>query len=243
MQGVAIDVDDLTETRRREDQLKAIRRYLTPAMVDNIQSIDQLGLGGERRQVTAMFIDVRDFAAFPIALQPRELMQLLNRYLTVSVNAVSRHEGIVDKYMANEVMALFNTQLNPSVDHGMKAILAALAMAENFLTELYPRLGEQPGACYYRIGIHTGVATLGNTGSEARREFTAIGDTINLAHRLLEHAQPGQIIISRECYQHCAAQLGELTGVQLSDRGQIQVKGLKRSVSIYEISRVPQVQA
>ncbi len=242
-QGVAIVVDDLTETRRREDQLKAIRRYLTPAMVDNIQSIDQLGLGGERRQVTAMFIDVRDFAAFPVALQPREFMQLLNRYLTISVNAISRYEGIVDKYMANEIMALFNTQLNPTADHGMRAIQAALAMAEAFTTELYPTLGEREGACYYRIGIHTGVATLGNTGSEARREFTAIGDTINLAHRLLEHAQPGQIIISRECYEHCATPLGELMGIQLADRGQIQVKGLKRPVSIYEISRVPQVQA
>jgi adenylate cyclase len=242
-QGAAIVVDDLTESRRREEQLKAIRRYLTPAMVDNIQSIDQLGLGGERRQVTAMFVDVRDFAAFPVALQPREFMQLLNRYLTVAVNAVSRHEGIVDKYMANEVMALFNTQLNPATDHGLRAILAALTMADTYLNELYPRLGEPPGACYYRVGIHTGEATLGNTGSEARKEFTAIGDTINLAHRLLEHAQPGQIVISRECYQHCATHLDGLPGLQLVDRGQIQVKGLKRPVSIYEITRVPQIQA
>ena len=240
-QGVAVVVDDLTERRHREEQIKAIRRYLTPAMVDNIQSIDQLGLGGERREVTVVFIDVRDIGSFP-AVHPRDFMQMLNQYLTVAVDAVSYHEGIIDKYMANEIMALFNTQLNPADDHAFKAIQAALRMVDDYLNRFYPQLGEAPDARHYRVGIHTGIATLGNTGSETRKEFTAIGDTINLAHRLLEHALPGQIIISRETVQNCQEPLLTLPGVVLTERGQIQVKGLTRLVDIYEVARPASVQ-
>ncbi len=242
-QGVTLVIDDLTESRRREEQIRAIRRYLTPAMVDNIQDIDGLGLGGERREVTIVFIDVRDFSAFPAALKPVELMRLLNQYLTVAVESLSRYEGIIDKYMANEIMALFNTQLNPNPDHAIRAVRAALRMADDYLSRFYPQVGELPGACYYRIGIHTGVATLGNTGSATRKEFTAIGDTINLAHRLLEHAAPGQIILSRETYQHCSPALAAYPDLQLIERGEIHVKGRQQLVSTYEAVSTVRVQS
>lgn len=235
-QGVAIAVDDETELKARNAQLRVIRRYLPPAMVDNIQSIDQLALGGERREVTAMFIDVRGFSTFSTALRPQELMQMLNDYLTIASDEVTRYTGVIDKYMANEIMALFNTQLNPTDDHSLRAILAALAMAENYLA-FYQQLGEAGSVRYYRVGIHTGIATLGNAGSQTRKEFTAIGDSINLAHRLLENAQPGQIIISRETYQHCAQALSELDEIRIIERGEIQVKGRQQPVSIYEMSR------
>jgi PAS domain S-box-containing protein len=236
-QGVAIVVDDLTEARHRDEQLKAIRRYLTPAMVDNIQSIDQLGLGGERREVTAMFIDVRGFSTFSPSLSPREFMQVLNQYLTIAADELNRQAGIIDKYMANEIMALFNTQLNPNDDHSLRAIISALNMAEEYISHFYPQSGEAPGVRHFRVGIHTGIATLGNAGGETRKEFTAIGDSINAAHRILENAQPGQILISQEAFLHGGKGLAQLPNIQIIERGQITVKGKQKPITIYEVMR------
>jgi adenylate cyclase len=236
-QGVAIVVDDLTELKQREAQLKVVQKYLTPAMVENIQSIDRLGLGGERRKVTTIFIDVRDFTTFPPSLRPQDLMETLNVYLTIAADSMTQQNGVIDKYMANEIMALFNTQLNPMDDHAWHAVQAALTMADEFL-EFYRLSGEPATARYYRAGIHTGIATLGNAGSETRKEFTAIGDSVNLAHRLMENALPGQIIISEDTFQQCEAHLNDAQhNVRVIARGQIQVKGRQQSTRIYQIGR------
>lgn len=238
--GLAIAVDDLTEIKQREAQLNVIRPYLPPAMVDNIESIDKLGLGGERRLVTTVFIDVRGFTTFPSSLRPQELMEMLNRYLTVASDALIQQNGVLDKYMANEIMGLFNTQLNPSEDHAWRAVLSALNMADEYCA-FYKQSGEPEGKRYYRVGIHTGVATLGNAGSESRKEFTAIGDSVNVAHRLLENAQLGQIIISDDTYQQSWQMLANpQSGIKLIPHEEpIQVKGRKQTVRVYEVARRP----
>lgn len=235
IEGVALVVDDLTESKRREAKLNVVRRYLPPAVVDNIQNIDRLGLGGERRLITILFVDVRRFSAFPPGMSPQEVMALLNRHLTIAADAITQQAGVIDKYMANEIMGLFNTQLNPADDHGWHALLAAMTMMDEF-AQFYRALGEPAGAAYYRMGIHTGEATLGNVGGEERREFTALGDAVNLAHRLLENAQPGQIVLSAECMRHCQAGL-EMMGdkVQVVAREQLQVKGRREAVDVCRV--------
>jgi adenylate cyclase len=237
IQGVTIVVDDLTEVKRRETQLNAVRRYLPPAMVDNIESIDKLGLGGERRLITIVYIDVRSFSTFPATLGPQDVMSMLNRHLTIASDAVTQQNGVIDKYMANEIMALFNTQLNPAEDHPRRALLTALTMVDEY-RELYQALGEPPGAAYYRVGIHTGVATLGNVGSENRREFTAIGDAVNLAHRLLENAKPGEIVISDETMQMCRALIDDAQHkVEIVGNEELQVKGRRESAQVWRLRR------
>ncbi len=235
--GVAIVVDDLTEARHREAQVNSLRRYLPPEIVNNIQSIDQLGLGGERREITTLFIDVRGFSTFPTNVSPHQFMETLNEYLTVAADAISKQGGIIDKYMANEIMALFNTQLNEDAYHSLNAILAALNMADVYLDAFYPFKKELPGTRYYRAGIHTGIVTLGNAGSVTRKEFTALGDSINLTHRVLENAQPGQILISHETYEHCAGLLESFPEIEVLERGQTEVKGRRQPVGIYEVRR------
>ena len=235
-EGVAIVVDDLTEIKRRDATLDVVRRYLPPAMVDNIQSLDELGLGGERRQVSTLFVDVRPFHTFPANIDPQGLMELLNLYLTVGAEAIHNHTGVIDKFMGNEIMGLFNTQLNPSEDHAWWAVQAALKMADDYV-ELTSHLGEEP-VPYYRIGIHTGIATLGNVGSPTRREFTAIGDSINLAKRLQENALTGHIIVSDDTFRHCQDWLLDpANGIQVVERPSIQVKGRRQATQIFEISR------
>ncbi len=235
-EGVTIVVDDLTEIKQRDATLNVVRRYLPPAMVDNIQSIDELGLGGERREITVIFVEVRPFGSFPPDILPQELMELLNLYLTTGADAIHNQTGVIDKFMGNEIMGLFNTQLNPSDDHAWLAVQAALKLAEDYLL-LPTRIGEEP-IPYFRVGIHTGEATMGNVGSATRKEFTAIGHTVNLTKRLQENAVSGTIIISAQTLQHCQAQLADPAhGITVIDSGRIQAKGVSQEIPVYEVRR------
>ncbi|MFN8448263.1 MAG: GAF domain-containing protein [Anaerolineae bacterium] len=178
-QGVAVVLDDLTEQREREESLDLMTRYLPPGMVDNIQQIAGLALGGERREMTSMFVYACPYTIFEY-VRPQQMMEMLNVYLEVATDVIHKARGVIDKYMGNEIMVLFNSQLNPDTNHARCAVLAALDLREAFVN-LYQRLGVNPEPHYYRIGIHTGVATLGNVDSLNRRGFAAIGDTINLS--------------------------------------------------------------
>lgn len=235
-QGVAVVLDDLTQQREGEELLNIMRRYLPPEMVDNIESIATIDLGGERREITCMFVNVRSLATFPPGLRPAAFMELLNRHLAVATDAIHSCKGVIDKYMGHEVMALFNSQLNPQDHHAILAVEAALIMRDAFV-DLYTQLGISPDPHYYRVGINTGVATLGNVGSLSRRDFTAIGDTINLAKRLEENAGAGQIIVSDTTRQHIAGAGGLPSSVAFHPLEAIQVKGRQQRTPIYEVFR------
>ncbi|MFW5692124.1 MAG: GAF domain-containing protein [Chloroflexota bacterium] len=234
-QGVAMVMDDLTEQRMGEETLNLMRRYLPPEMVDNIHTISRLALGGERREVTCMFVNVRPIASFPADFRPQQVMEQLNQYLTRVTNSIHHHKGMIDKYMGNVAMALFNTQLNPMDDHALRALEAALMIRDAFV-EFYAELGIDPNPHYYRIGIHAGVATLGNVGSLNRREFSAIGDTINLSKRLEENATEGQIIVSEDFLGYVQQSTGSLPDtIRVAAREPLQVKGRKQKTPIYEV--------
>ena len=236
MQGLALVLNDLTQQRENEEMLRLMRRYLPPEMVDNIHTIAGLALGGERRETTCIFVDVRPLSTFPPDLRPDQIMELLNIYLSVATDCIHRAGGVIDKYMGYEIMGLFNSQLHPLEDHAARAIHAALNIREAFVA-LYQEQGIDPNPHYYRVGMHTGIATLGNVGSEIRRDFTAIGDSINLSKRLEENAAPGQIIISEDLRQHFEAQPGDLRpeDVRLEERDAIKVKGRQQPTRIYEV--------
>ncbi len=243
IEGVTIVVEDLTEIKKRDATLNVVRRYLPPAMVDNISRIDELGLGGERREISVLFVETRPFSSFPPHTDPQALMDLLNLYLTIGAEAIHQQNGVIDKFMGSEIMALFNTQLNPSSSHAWWAVQAALKMAEDY-ARLLQRAGERVTMPYYRIGIHSGEATLGNVGSPSRREFTAIGHTVNLAKRLQENAAPAQIIISAETYRRCQAQLHDPTHrIVVAELSPIHVKGVSHAVQVYEVRRLPSSRA
>ena len=236
--GAAVVLDDLTVQRESEELLAIMRRYLPPEMVDNIESIATLDLGGERREITCVFVSVRPLSTFPPGLRPAELMDLLNLHLATATTCIHDCKGVIDKYIGHEIMALFNSQLNPQAHHAMLAVEAALALREAFVA-LYGQLGIAPDPHYYRVGLHTGVATLGNVGSLNRRDFTAIGDTINLAKRLEENAAAGQIIASQAVMRHIEARAGGALPptVVFRPRAALQVKGRQQHTPIYEVGR------
>jgi adenylate cyclase len=205
--------------------------------VTNIHKISRLALGGERREVTCLFVEVRPLAAFKKEA-PRDVMEMLNRYLSVATSAIYQMQGVIDKYMGNEVMALFNTQLNPQTNHAQLCIECALKMRDGFAA-LYQELGITPAPHDYRVGLHTGICTLGNVGSLTRRDFTAIGDSINLAKRVEENSAYGQIVITEATYQHLQANVvGSLPlPYRFESRPPIQAKGKTTATSIYEVFR------
>jgi PAS domain S-box-containing protein len=236
-QGVAMVLDDVTEQRARDEKLNIMSRYLPKKLVANIDQIEQIALGGERREMTCIFIDVRLLSTFPPDFRPRQVMDMLNEYLAVAADAINQANGVVDKYMGTEVMGLFNSQLNPQDDHALQAVEAALIMRDLFI-EFYQARGIDPKPHYYRVGIHSGVATMGNVGSLSRRDFTALGDAINTAHRLLENATPGQIVVSLDCQEYMGKVLGKLpVGVRFEALKPIMAKGKTKATEVYEVFR------
>ncbi len=233
--GVAMVVDDVTAQLAQEQTFRFLRTLLPPQMVDNIHDIARIDLGGERREVTCMFVDVRPVSTFPTDFRPQQIMEQLNEYFSKATDCIHDAEGVIDKYMGNEIMALFNTQLNPMEDHAQRAVQAALQIREAFIA-FYAELGINPDPHFYRVGMHTGVATLGNVGSHRRKEFSAIGNTINMSKRFEENAERGQIILSPACRDHILETLnGQTLPFRLEELEPIQLKGIQNKVPIYEV--------
>lgn len=158
--------------------------YVSPEIMRHIVSGEiKPGLGGERRKVCVLFSDVRDFTTRSEGMSPEALIQLLNRYFTEMTQAIHHHDGTLDKFIGDGIMAFFGApqQLDDPVRN---ALLAAREMLQR-LKVLNEQLVEE-GMMPIRIGIglHYGEAVIGHVGSQTRHEYTAIGDVVNLAARL-----------------------------------------------------------
>ncbi len=224
-QGVAIVLDDLTEKKRLEAQQRLFSRMVSPAVIDQLDP-DELHLGGKRAVITTMFADVRGFTSFSERVDPETLVTVLNCYLAAAAEAILAQEGTIDKFLGDAIMAWFNAPiLQP--DHTLRAVQAALQIREavqglecRFPLEYQLNFG---------VGIHTGEAVLGLVGTEERLEYTAIGDSVNIAKRIQENTVAGQILISRAAY----AQIAESVLVRAVEP--IHAKGKSQPVEVYEI--------
>lgn len=229
--GIAIVLDDLTETRRLEKRVqlieKTFKQYVVPSVVEQLLSNpDQVRLGGVRREITVLFADIRGFTAFSERTDPERLVEILNRYLTLAADAVLNEEGTLDKFMGDAVMAIFNAPLDQH-DHTLRAVRAALAIRESIR-----RLHEQLDPAYrlsFGIGITAGASVVGNIGSSEIRNYTAIGDSVNLAYRFQSHAGPGQIFLNEQAYNNVKP------WVDVAVRGPILVKGHSEPDIVYEV--------
>ncbi len=196
-QGVAIVLDDQTETRRREEQLGIVSNYMK-LKLENIRDAAALDVGGQEREISMLHSDVRGFTTFSEQLEPERLMEIINAYITLSSDAINLYEGVVDKYMGDAVTGLFNTQFNPQEDHALRAVRAAMSMKYDLLA-LHEVLPEEQ-RLFYGIGVHTGMAVLGNIGGSERKEYGALGDAPDLAKLLQENAERGEVLISQATY-------------------------------------------
>jgi PAS domain S-box-containing protein len=200
-EGVAMVLDDVTNIKEEEERLREAEAYLPQALIQRLRSldIDITKVDGEERIISALFADVRGFTSFSEKLEPEALMEIINEYLSRASDAIELFEGVVDKYMGDAVTGLFNTQLNPQEDHALRVVRAAVSMLYD-VDALHETLPEDQ-RLFYGVGIHTGIAVLGSIGSQDRREFSAIGEALEISKLLQENALGGEIILSEATYE------------------------------------------
>lgn len=209
----------------------AFSTYVSPALVQRlIQAPEQLALTGEKRTITVLFSDIRDFTGLSESLPPEKLTRILNEYLAPMTDIIMHNQGTLDKYIGDAIMCLFNAPLDVR-SHEICAVNAASEML-SALPELNARFREQFGISLdIGIGIHTGPAVVGNLGSPQRFDYTAVGDSVNLASRLegRTKAYGVQCIISETTHAALAPSLP----CRRLDR--IRVKGKTQPVEIFEL--------
>jgi PAS domain S-box-containing protein len=192
--GVAMVLDDVTEKKR----LESVRRYLPPALVDQIRDLDA-AQRPQQREMSVLFADVRGYSTFSEHVGPEKLIQIMNGYFTEFVYAINEYQGLTDKFMGDAVMALYNTPLNPQRRHAERAIHTAIMIRDNM--QAYLASQPQDRRLHFGIGVHTGEAVVGNVGSSLRKDYSAIGDAVNLAKRIQENAHGDEILISSNTYE------------------------------------------
>ena len=218
-----------TELERKKVRT-AFSQYLAPAMVEKLaQSSESLVLGGERKEMTFLFSDIRGFTAISEKYQqdPEGLTELINQLLTVLSNEILATEGTIDKYMGDCIMAFWNAPTDQP-DHRERALQSAFAM-QKALTQLNLDLGRsEQDKLSVGIGINSGQCIVGNMGSEDRFDYTVLGDAVNLASRLEGQCSHYgfEMILGEESAKN-------LQGRQIIELDLLAVKGKSEPVKIY----------
>jgi len=198
--GATIVFEDLTERRNLQAEQEHIRqtfgRVVAPRVRDRLLSDpSHLRLDGIRQKTTILFADISGFTSFSEKIDPEELFKVLNHYLSLAANTILEEEGLLDKFMGDAVLALWNVP-DPQPDHALRAVRAALAIQERS-RQLYKPFDGPAYDLNFHIGVATGEAMVGNVGTSDLFNYTAVGDTVNLCQRLEVAARPGQILIDQ----------------------------------------------
>lgn len=223
---------NLIVERKGRNLKKAFSSYVSPDLVRQIEKHpDKLVLGGEQREITILFSDIRGFTSISEGLTPQELVRLLNEYLNPMTRIVLEEKGTLDKFIGDAVMAIFNAPLDLA-GHPEAACRSAIRMLES-LKELNTGFRSRGmNVIDIGIGINTGLAVVGNMGADIRFDYTAIGDSVNLASRLegLNKYYGSRILVSEDTRR---AVKGQDFNFREIDR--VRVKGKHLPVVIYEL--------
>ncbi|MBW4436696.1 MAG: response regulator [Pleurocapsa minor GSE-CHR-MK-17-07R] len=222
-------------SKQATDEMRAVQaairetfeRYVAPAVVEQLlRDPTQVKLGGTLQEITVLFLDLEGFTSLSERTEPERLLAILNQYHTLAVNCVRENGGTVDKFLGDGLMALYNTPLTQP-DHALRAVRTALQLQEavnQFHAQFLPDERMKLSA-----GIHTGPAVVGNVGAPDLMNYTAVGDTVNLAARLEEMSSGGIVLISQ-------ATLDQLPPtVKAEPIGAQKVKGRAGDVMTYRV--------
>ena len=209
----------------RQQIKKQFEHYLDPRQVKHLQdNPDSLVLGGERKYCTFLFTDVRGFTALSEKLEPEEVTKIMNKVLTIQADTVKFYDGMVDKYIGDAMMAIFNAPVDVP-DHETAAVLCAKEIQDKVKSA---NLGIEIG-----VGINTGYAVVGNMGSNTRFDYSAIGDAVNLAARLESSTKEvgEDIVIGYDTIKSNSFS----EQIMLKELDSIFVKGKKKPIKIYTL--------
>jgi len=210
------------------ERMSRLRRFLPPQVADLIvASGTEKQLESHRREITALFCDLRGFTGFSESSDPEDVMALLREYHAAIGEIIIKYSGTLERYAGDGVMVIFNDPV-PVENPALQAVLMALdmRMAIGGLIEKWRDLGHDLG---FGIGIAHGFATLGTIGFEGRRDYAAIGTVSNVASRLCDEAKPGQILISPRVRQAVEK------AVMVEPIGEFALKGIRRPMAAYNV--------
>lgn len=215
--------------KEREKIHAVLNKVVSKDIADEILK-SNIQLGGEDREISILFSDIRNFTQMIQPLTPQETIVLLNEFMTKMTRVIEGEGGIIDKYIGDEVMALYGAPISYP-DHALRALSSAKIMIETLKAWNVERESRGQFRVEMGIGIHTGLVVAGNMGAQDRLNYTVLGSSVNLAARLCQAAKPGQILISEFTWN--AADVQEFFYVNALPP--IQVKGFAEPINVYEI--------
>lgn len=217
------------ESRAKRQFAELFGQYVPPELVEEMsRDPESYTMQGRNAELTVLFADIRGFTSIAEGIEPRQLTQLINEYLTTMTAVIRRHRGTLDKYIGDAIMAFWGAPVEDS-HHARHAVLAALEM-QTALAELNPRLVARGWpALKVGIGINTGAVAVGDMGSSVRRAYTVMGDAVNLASRLEGISKYyGATVVVGEATRRAAE------GVVFRELDRVTVKGKGEPVTIFE---------
>jgi adenylate cyclase len=227
---VVVNLYNVTSERLEKREItRTFGQYVSPSVVEKILLAleeGELKLGGEERQVTVMFADVRNFTGIAENMKPQELVRVLNHHLSVIIKAVIKYDGMVNKFGGDSVMAVWNAPIGCQ-GHAISAVKAAVG-AQQALREL-PENGANLPRMEFGIGINTGNALAGNMGSTDRLEYSVIGDVVNISARLASVARGGEVWIGAATFDQVT---DCISAVPLKP---LMLKGKREKIKAYEV--------
>jgi adenylate cyclase len=231
--AVAVENTKLTEQMKREEKVRAnLARYLSPQVVEKIMRHEvQVDLGGDRKVVSVLFSDIRNFTSIVESRPPDEIVAILNEYFTEMARVIFENQGSLDKYIGDAIVAVYGSVI-PLENASENAVRTAAQMMQAMerLNERWKR--EYDGfSMGIGIGVNTGEVFLGNVGSPERMEFTVIGDAVNVAARFSGLAKAGQIFVTEEVDRRLGPD------VKCVERESVAVKGKSEMLKLFEIVR------
>ena len=221
------------EKLEKKRVMKAFERYVAPEVVKELgkDASFESRLGGERRDIAVLFVDIRGFTTMSESLQPEQVVDILNEYLNLTSQSIFNNQGTLDKFIGDATMAVFNAPMDLE-DYVYKAVCAANDMRKG-AEVLEKKLTEQFGnSVQFGIGVNCGPAIVGNIGSEKRMDYTAIGDTVNTAARLESNAKRGEILISEAVYERIKDR------IEVEPVGELSLKGKSQKIATYRLLKI-----
>lgn len=221
------------EKIRRKKTIATFKKYVASQVVDKLSKDDsfEVKLGGEKRHVAVLFVDIRGFTPLSESLLPEQVVSILNEYLALTTSCILNQEGMLDKFVGDATMAVYNAPVDLE-DYVYRAVRSAWDMkigARALSEKLLAQFGRTVD---FGIGVNCGEAVVGNIGCEFRMDYTAIGDTVNTAARLESRAKAGEILISDSVYQ-CLKDRIEAEKI-----GDMELKGKNHAVMVYRVTNI-----
>ena len=218
---------NLNDTNQR---LEHILQYYIPREVGNALMENRIipQLGGEEREITILFADLRNYTSISENLTPNETIEMLHVCLDIATTAIAEAGGVIINYMGDAVMAIFNAP-DEQLDHARRAVQAGLTMQA--MTAHYRSQAinlSQP--LHFGVGINTGIALVGNIGAQWYYQYTAVGDTINVASRICSHALANEVLIGANTYNH----IQDLVTAQVLSP--LKFKGKSQKILVYQVT-------